>query len=170
MLERVSRLQSRRSIVSIMDILKHNKAKICVVVIFAPWLVISLLLVWMEIQKLHLDHTMFMNKEQRKVYYLKIAMPGLSDDYFDLLHRATKRFRGRRLPYGIYVLEDLPPFVNLMCRNYDAYALSPSRRTTDEDKMAYKLFYRKAPSASDGKIVDVIHGSKPSYIVEVNPK
>ena len=151
-----------------MDILKHNKVKICIVVIFAPWLLISLLLVWMEVQKLHLDQTIFMNKEQRKVYYLKVAMPGLSDDYFDFLHSADKRFKGRRLPYGISVQEDLPPFVNLMCRNYVIYALSPSRPTADENKMVYKLFYRKTPSASDGKIVDVIHGQKLSYIVEVN--
>lgn len=150
--------------------LKHNKVKICIVVIFSPWFLISLLLVWMEVQKLHLDQTTFMNKEQRKVYYLKVAMPGLTNDYFDLLHRAEKRFRGRRLPYGISVQEDLPPFVNLMCRNYVTYALSPSRQTTDENKMVFKLFYRKAPSASDRKIVEVIYGSELSYIVEVNPQ
>ena len=102
---------------------------------------------------------------------MKVAMPGLEDDYFDILTETSKHFNGRRLPYAVHVGNQVSPFVASMVKNYTIFWLSPSRPTKEEDKIFFKLFYRKTPPTSVGEIVDIISGPKPSYIVKVvNPR
>lgn len=142
-----------------------DRQKKIMFLIMVPWLLAAPLLIYFEVKKLYLMETIKYDTRDRQNFYLKKAMPGLEDDYFELLGRAGKYLYHKRLKYGIYVSSSLPPYVSLMVRNYIVFALSPARPTNERAKMSFKFFYRVRPPDSAGEIVEIISGSKPSYIV-----
>jgi len=134
-------------------------------ILWSPWLLFIPVLISLEIRKLELAKTWKLSREDRQNFFLKIAMPGLEDDYFSLLKKAKAFFGCRPVTYSIEVGEELTDFVKLMVRNYSVFGLRPARFKNSEN-VSFRLIYRASRQDPAGEMIDRVEGPHPSFIME----
>lgn len=132
---------------------------------FPPLLLYPLLFL-NQIDKMHYRETWNLSQNERKIFFLKIAMPGLENDYFELLDKTLKIMGSKKQYFAVVTGNSVSPFVSLMVHNFTVYWLCPSRTSEDPEKLTYKLYYR-TPPASGEKILETIQGPENSYLVEI---
>ena len=141
--------------------------------VFMIWLMYIPVLFYVEITKQDLNIAWSMSEQERKIHFLKRAMPGLGDDYFELLNRARERFSGGEVKYGFFSAGDspndaapLPDYARAAARGFSNYWLAPARVASTGPSEEFELYYRKEPFLSGKVVIDKIEGAYPSYVVK----
>lgn len=148
--------------------MNHKLKKIIAFSLVLPPIFLYPFLFFFQIQKMYYPKTWNMTIENRKIFFLKIAMPELSDDYFELLKKCEKYLTKEKKYFVFEAGENELQTAISLSRAFSPFWLSPSRAILDDGKTInydYKIYFRKKPLENE-KIIETVKGEKESYLVE----